>query len=147
MASSADSVPSALDRGDIVPAMELSKEENGNVGYMSNKREFKRTLLPSTVYGSTFDLVTAFQQEENQATPRQIFSKMGCMSLCPGTIPLLTFTETRPLGMMPIPCPQSFQGQKNPQVHVISSSHTQEGQGTIPLSEEWRESPQPLGLT
>lgn len=62
---------------------------------MPNKQEVKRTLLPSTIYGSTSDLVTASQQEENQVTPRQIFSKMGCMSLYPSTIPLLTFTRDK----------------------------------------------------
>lgn len=114
MASSADSVRSALDRGDTAPAKELSKEKNGNVGYMSNKGEFKRTLLPSTVYGSTFDLVTAFQQEENQATPRQIFSKMGCMSLCYCTIPLLTFTGDKTLGHDAHSLPTVLPGPQEP---------------------------------
>lgn len=112
---------------------------------MSNKQEFKWTLLPSTVYGSTSDLVSAFQQEENKVTPRQIFSKMGCMSLCPSTIPFLTFIRDKSLGHGAQSLPTVLLGPQEPTSTCdLQLSQEQPVNQTVPHT--GRSRPNPCGL-
>lgn len=112
-----------------------------------NKNLSRHCFSLLTVYGGTSGLVIGFQQEENQVTPKQIFSKMGCMSLCPSTIPLLTFTRDKTLGHGAHSLPTAIPGpQGSTTVCDLLLSREQPVSQTVPHTGGSRHNPCGLGV-